>query len=62
MIEQAGLENAHQILDVINTSDREAFKAIIPAEHFIEPILALDQLLEDFSGRSGSTSSWGIGQ
>ncbi len=48
MIEQAGPDDANEILAVINTTDREAYRAIIPRELFIEPILALDKLLEDF--------------
>jgi GNAT superfamily N-acetyltransferase len=49
VIEQAGPDDADEILAVINTTDREAYRAIIPKEHFVEPILSLDKLLEDFA-------------
>lgn len=48
MIEKAYPDNAKEILSVINTSNREAYKAIIPKKHFREPVLSLKQLLEDF--------------
>ena len=48
MVEQATLDDVHEVLAVINRTDREAFRPIIAAEHFIEPILSLDKLLEDF--------------
>jgi len=47
MIEKACLDDAAEILSVINTSNREAYKNIIPQEHFKEPVLSLDKLLED---------------
>lgn len=47
MIGKACLNDAEEILSVINTSNREAFKNIIPKEHFREPILSLEDLLED---------------
>ena len=52
MIERATLDDANQILAVINRTDREAYRPIIAAEHFIEPILSLDKLLEDFARMS----------
>ncbi|MEW6232322.1 MAG: GNAT family N-acetyltransferase [Chloroflexota bacterium] len=48
MIEKACFDDAAEILLVINTSNREAYKNIIPQEHFKEPVLSLDKLLEDF--------------
>ena len=48
MIEQADSDNAEEILAVINISNREAYKSIIPKDHFKEPVLSLEELLEDF--------------
>ena len=48
MIEKANPEYAEEILAVINISNREVYKSIIPKEHFKEPILSFDELLEDF--------------
>lgn len=47
MIEKACFDDAAEILLVINTSNREAYKNMIPQEHFKEPVLSLDKLLED---------------
>jgi hypothetical protein len=49
VIEKAGPDDANEILAVINTTDREAYRAIIPRELFLEPILALDKLLGNCS-------------
>ena len=48
MIEKASISHLKQILDVINKSNKEAYKKIIPKEHFKDPVLSLDRLLEDF--------------
>jgi N-acetylglutamate synthase-like GNAT family acetyltransferase len=48
MIEKACPDNAEEILLVINTSNREAYKNVIPRQHFKEPVLSLDKLLDDF--------------
>ena len=48
MIEKACFDDVEQILSVINTSNREAYRNIIPKEHFREPVLSLEKLLEDF--------------
>jgi GNAT superfamily N-acetyltransferase len=48
MIEKASSQNAEEILSVINTSNRAAYKSIIPEEYFREPALSLEKLLEDF--------------
>lgn len=48
MIEEANPTDAEEILLVINTSNREAYKGVIPQEHFREPVLSLAKLLRDF--------------
>jgi GNAT superfamily N-acetyltransferase len=48
MIEEASPGDAEDILAVINTSNREAFKCVIPKEHFREPILSPEELTELF--------------
>jgi len=47
MIEEAGCDDAQEILSVINTSNREAYRGVIPRKHFREPVLSLDKLLAD---------------
>jgi N-acetylglutamate synthase-like GNAT family acetyltransferase len=47
MIEEAGCDDAQEILSVINTSNREAYRGVIPRKHFREPVLSLEELLED---------------
>jgi len=46
VIEETQLNDAHEILLIINTANREAFRSIIPEEHFREPLLSLDEFLE----------------
>ena len=46
MIEKAQSADAAEILWVINTTNREAYKDIIPKEHLKAPILTLEELLE----------------
>lgn len=48
MVEEASRDDAAEILSVINISNREAYGAIIPKEHFKEPVMSLDEVLEDF--------------
>lgn len=48
MIERACSDKAEEILSIINTSNQEAYKKIIPREHFREPVLSLEKLLKDF--------------
>ncbi len=48
MIERACIDNAEEILSVINKSNREAYKSIIPKEYFKEPVLSIEELLKDF--------------
>ncbi len=51
MVEKACFDDVEQILSVINTSNREAYRNIIPKEHFREPVLSLEKLLEDFGSK-----------
>jgi len=46
LIEKASLVDAEEILSLINTTNREAYKDIIPKEHLKAPILTLEELLE----------------
>lgn len=46
MIEKTSSVDAEEILSLINTTNREAYKNVIPKEHFKVPILTLDELLE----------------
>lgn len=48
MIEKACPDDAEEILFVINASNREAYKNIIPKEYFRDPVLSREKLLEDF--------------
>jgi multimeric flavodoxin WrbA/GNAT superfamily N-acetyltransferase len=48
MIEEAGRGDVQEVLSVINTSNREAYRGVIPGEHFREPVLSLEKLLENF--------------
>jgi len=48
MIKKASLTDAERILYVINTSNREAYREIIPREYFREPVLSMEKLLSDF--------------
>ena len=49
MIEEACLDSAQEILEVINASNREFFRDIIPPERFRDPFLSLDKLMADLS-------------
>ena len=49
MIVQASLEDTDEILDVINLSNQQAFKKIIPKEYFQEPVLTHEDLMQEFS-------------
>ncbi|MFX0124926.1 MAG: GNAT family N-acetyltransferase [Candidatus Hodarchaeota archaeon] len=40
--------NAREVFHVINTSNKEAFKNIIPREYFIDPVLSFEEFLEEF--------------
>jgi N-acetylglutamate synthase-like GNAT family acetyltransferase len=48
MIKEVGADRAEEILDVVNVSNREAYGGMIPPEHFKEPVLTEEELLEDF--------------
>jgi len=48
LIAKASPDSTKEILSVINTSNREAYKDIIPEEHFREPVLSPEQLSDDF--------------
>jgi len=48
MIEKTHLDNAEEILSLINTTNREAYKNIIPKEYFKVPVLSLEELFRDF--------------
>jgi GNAT superfamily N-acetyltransferase len=48
MIEKVSSDHAEEILQVINTSNREAYRHVFPREHFREPVLSLAELLRDF--------------
>lgn len=48
MIEKARANDTEEILSVINKTNREAYKNIIPKEHLKMPILSLKELLEVF--------------
>lgn len=47
-VHRADVKDIEKILFVINKSNSEAYKAIIPPEYFKEPVLTLDRLVEDF--------------
>lgn len=52
MIREACPSDAEEILLVINASNREAYKEVIPKEYFREPVLSLAELLRDFERMS----------
>ena len=47
MVDEVSTDRAQDLLEVINTSNRIAYKGIIPQEHFREPVLTEEELLED---------------
>jgi N-acetylglutamate synthase-like GNAT family acetyltransferase len=47
-IRRAGIRDLEAILFVINKSNSEAYRKIIPREYFREPVLGIDELVEDF--------------
>jgi len=47
-IHRADVKDIQAILFVINKSNREAYRKIIPTEYFKEPILTPDELLKEF--------------
>ena len=50
VIEKAGSGDALEILSVINTSNREAYKKLIPGEYFREPFLSLEKFQQNIEG------------
>ncbi len=48
MIEKACSNDAEEALALINKTNREAYKNIIPKEYFKAPVLSLEELLEVF--------------
>ena len=48
-IREAELEDILEILHVINESNAEAFKKIIPPKYFKKPVLTLDKFLDIFN-------------
>ena len=49
MIEKADINCVNDILQVINISNREMYQSITPQEHFKDPYLSLDKLLQNFN-------------
>jgi len=52
MIKRASFQDAEQILHVINRSNRQAYRGIIPKEYFREPVLSMEKLLMDFKRKT----------
>lgn len=48
MIEESKLEDMDEILEVVNTSNRTAYKEIIPKEYFRDQVTTKKELLADF--------------
>jgi len=47
-IRKADIKDASEVLSVINKSNAQAYRKIIPAEYFKEPVFTFDQILEKF--------------
>jgi N-acetylglutamate synthase-like GNAT family acetyltransferase len=47
-VRKADAKDVELVLQVINTSNRDAYRSIIPPEQFKDPILTLEQLVEEF--------------
>jgi N-acetylglutamate synthase-like GNAT family acetyltransferase len=47
-VEKADERDIESVLHVINTSNSDAYRSIIPPEQFKDPILTLEQLLNEF--------------
>ena len=47
-VRRADARDAGQVLQVINISNRDAYRSIIPPEQFKDPILTLEQLVKEF--------------
>ena len=48
MIKKISSSNAREALQVINTSNKEEFRKIIPEEYFRDPVLSFEGLLKEF--------------
>jgi len=48
MIKKISSSNAREALQVINTSNKEAFRKIIPREYFKDPVLSFEGFLKEF--------------
>jgi N-acetylglutamate synthase-like GNAT family acetyltransferase len=47
-VRRADVKDLEAILFVINKSNSEIYRSIIPREYFKEPVLSIDELIEDF--------------
>jgi GNAT superfamily N-acetyltransferase len=47
VIEEASSKDAEEMLVVINASNRQAYRSIIPRPHFRDPVLSLRELVQD---------------
>lgn len=47
-VRRADARDLESVLQVINTSNRDAYRSIIPPEQFKDPILTLEQLRKEF--------------
>jgi len=47
-VRRADARDVELVLQVINTSNRDAYRSIIPPEQFKDPILTLEQLVKEF--------------
>ncbi len=52
MIDKARSEDINEILAIINESNRASYRDIMPPEYFREPVLTLEQLVQDFEAMS----------
>lgn len=49
MIEKATINDAEKITFIVNKSNKEHYKNIISKEHFKDPVVSLEKILEDFN-------------
>jgi len=52
LVHRAKIEDLESVLFVINKSNSEAYRKIIAKKYFKEPVLTMDELLEDFERMS----------
>ncbi len=43
---KVGLEDAEEVLSVINTSNRQAYREIMPKKYYRDPVLSLEELAQ----------------